>query len=742
MHRLWHWAKRWLAKLNPHKDTWRGMGRALHYGGWLILAATVLTMVSGTSLGGWLGISAMVGALIAAVFGIWLTLGLISKARPGFRFGLLLALVATLITALGFGALGVVLYAGWVLMVLLLLGGGVASWRRLGGRWHNATALALGTVGLVVLSVAFLVEGWQVEEDIHWQPMASLELAVPNPGEPGAYTSQRYFYGPGNDPHRAEFGEGVDLVTASVDGSKLLDGWEGAAGWARSRFWGVEAESLPVRGRAHVPDGNGPYPIVLIVHGNHRMEDYSDDGYEYLTEHFASRGFIAASVDENFLNSSLGDLLGGPNGGLEEESDARGWMLLQHLRQWRDWNQDPEHPFFGKVDLDRVVLIGHSRGGEAVSEAAVFNRLSAYPDDATLKFDFDFGLRGVIAIAPVDHQYHPRDRDTPTKDVNYLVIHGSHDGDVTAYAGFATYSRLSFDACEDCFKAGFYLVGANHGQFNTGWGRYDNSAPRLNFLNLDPIMNGDDQRAVAKVVFTAFLEATLNDDVRYRRLLAAPEQAHRFFPEDTRYLSHFRDATDMVLADFEEDADVATGSNPGVGITADGLALWKEFEVPLKWRDTDTAAAMLGWHAENGEPSGARYRFDLPALETSGHTTLAMSLAMSGVAPGEVEDYEPPESIDFTLQLEDRHGARAAIRLSSRRALLPKMEPRLYKLKAFGGNARSEVVFQRYRFVLEEWQAVEPALDVAALTSLTLLFDQTSSGTILVDDVVLSNEGY
>ena len=100
------------------------------------------------------------------------------------------------------------------------------------------------------------------------------------------------------------------------------------------------------------------------------------------------------------------------------------------------------------------------------------------------------------------------------------------------------------------------------------------------------------------------------------------------------------------------------------------------------------------------------------------------------------------ESVDFTLKLEDSHGVEAVLRLSSRRALLPKVEPRLYKLKALGGGARSELVFQRYRFALEEWVAVEPALDVAALTSLTLLFDETPSATIVIDDVVLSNAGY
>ena len=64
----------------------------------------------------------------------------------------------------------------------------------------------------------------------------------------------------------------------------------------------------------------------------------------------------------------------------------------------------------GKVDLDRVALMGHSRGGEAVAHAAAFNRLRYYPDDTSLEFDFNFGVRAVVAIAPVDGQYLPTDR--------------------------------------------------------------------------------------------------------------------------------------------------------------------------------------------------------------------------------------------------------------------------------------------------------------------------------------------
>src|SRR5690606_26605721 len=142
----------------------------------------------------------------------------------------------------------------------------------------------------------------------------------------------------------------------------------------------------------------------------------------------ASRGFILASIDETFLTGSI-----------RNENDARGWMLLKHLELWRAFNDSAGGPFHGRVDMERIALMGHSRGGEAVGHAAAFNRLSHYPDDATLEFDFDFGIRGLVAIAPVDGQYKPADRYVPVHDVSYLVFHGSHDGDVTNFAGLRQY---------------------------------------------------------------------------------------------------------------------------------------------------------------------------------------------------------------------------------------------------------------------------------------------------------------
>src|SRR4030042_474974 len=104
---------------------------------------------------------------------------------------------------------------------------------------------------------------------------------------------------------------------------------------------------------------------------------FSDPGYEYLGRLMASRGFIFASVDENFLNGSWADIFNS----LEEENDCRGWLLLKHIELWHRWNKEPDNIFFSMVDTGNIALIGHSRGGEAVAIAACFNQPPYYPDD-------------------------------------------------------------------------------------------------------------------------------------------------------------------------------------------------------------------------------------------------------------------------------------------------------------------------------------------------------------------------
>ena len=117
----------------------------------------------------------------------------------------------------------------------------------------------------------------------------------------------------------------ADLITETVDATAFVKGNEGWKMKLRKWYWGFDFESFPVNGRVWYPDGDGPFPLVLIVHGNHSMEEHSDPGYGWLGKLMASRGFILVSVDENFFN---GGFMDGLNRGMIR------FLIYLELEEW------------------------------------------------------------------------------------------------------------------------------------------------------------------------------------------------------------------------------------------------------------------------------------------------------------------------------------------------------------------------------------------------------------------------
>ncbi len=491
----------------------------------------------------------------------------------------------------------------WHVIGLILgcsvIGGGVAvltspDWRSAGRakRWAVPVLMVAAAAGLIALAAWLASRGTEeglvtVEPPVH-NPVAAIEAA--DPSLPGPYRVLRLTYGNGED-RRPEFGAEADLITPGVDGKAFVGKLSGWKGRLRNRYWGYDRRALALNGRVWYPDGEGPWPLVLCVHGNHSMRDYSDPGYAYLGELLASKGYIFVSVDENFINGDW-------SANYSRENDARGWLLLEHLKVWREWNAEEGHLFAGRVDLDRLGLIGHSRGGEAVAVAAAFNRLNRYPDDASVLFDYDFNLRVVIGIAPVDGQYTPMDQPTPLEDVNYLLLHGSHDGDVSSFSGDRQYKRIAFSEGSERFKTSLYIYRANHGQFNTVWGDTDWGMPGALMLNRAQLMPGDEQRRIAKVYIGAFLDLTMKDETVYRPLFRDWRAGEQWLPE-TLYVNRFEDAHTRYVCDYDEDIDLETATEAGVGLRGENLANWREEDLGYRGDRGDrmNQAVYLGWRS-------------------------------------------------------------------------------------------------------------------------------------------------
>ncbi len=550
-----------------------------------LIAGWLGGLLAGALLG---GLTALIGALLRrvparfmwAVVGALPLLALAYLALP-LAFGMLAAIAGII----GMGAL---LGAS---VALSIRAARLAPARRLAGM----VGLGLGVLGLAAGCDLLLLDGFNPDIPPRIDASSSghvTPLDLPDPSQPGPYAVRALTYGSGVDLRRPEYGADAALRTTPVDGAKLLDGWSAL----RRACWGFGPEAMPINARVWYPDGDGPFPLIVIAHGNHPMELYSEAGYDYLAKVLASRGFIVASIDQNFLNLSfVADLIFLTP--LTGENDARAWLILEHLRQWRLWNDTPGNPFYRKADLNRIGLIGHSRGGEAVAIAAAFNRLPCHPDDGSIRFDYGFGIQAVAAIAPVDGQYRPGDRRLPLRDVNYLALHGVHDMDVATFSGARQYARLTFSGDRAFFKAALYIHGANHGQFNQDWGRRDMPGPAAQLFNLRVLMPSARQERIAKVAISAFMGAALRDESGYRALFRDPRVAAAWLP-DTVYISQYQDSGAMRVCDFEEDIDLSTCALPGAVLRGDNLTIWREQIVPMKWGTLERAALFAGLRRE------------------------------------------------------------------------------------------------------------------------------------------------
>ncbi len=705
-------------------------------------------------------------ALLAAALSL-LLIRLLNRLPSFYLWALIFLLMLIGFTYGGLPPLGILACILACVLIGSLLG---ASLRILAGRgWREITKVqrTVTAGGLILgLGLAGFATWWAFHDGQPAKEIANAALAgrsnspgtgLADPSKPGPYKVLQLTYGSGSDRHRPEYSERVTIRTRTVDGSRLIGKWSGRAGWARTRYWGFDAKKLPLQARVWYPEGNGPFPLVLIVHGNHLMEEYSDPGYAYLGQLMASRGFVFASVDENFLNSSPGDLTGFPSHGLQEESDARGWLLLEHLRLWREWNKTPGSQFYGRIDMDRIAVAGHSRGGEGVAVAGVFNRLPYYPDDARVRFDFGFNIRSIIAIAPVDGQYKPAGEPTRLENLNYFVLHGSWDGDMRSFHGSRVLERTRFKGDGDWFKASLYIHQANHGQFNTVWGRSDSGGPYTAFLNLRPILPPAEQQEIAKVFISAFLETTLRDQRQYRQLFRDWRAGAAWLPK-TVYLQKYEDSQSKMLATFEEDLDVTTTTAAGGRITAENLSDWKERAVDIKWGGLDTRAAFLGWNRKEA-PGRCSYLLEFPqqGMGTTRDSVLSFSMADSKSEASSYKDQDEgaktkaddakkkaggkddakkkQEPIDLTLEISDRAGNTARLPLSQFEKLQPQIEADVLKASFMSNDSDSEVVYQTFEFPLTAFIAANSKLDPAALSSLRLVFDRSEKGVVILDGV-------
>lgn len=633
-------------------------------------------------------------------------------------------------------SIGAAAIAGCALLAGYAAGSGI--WLAFRSRQRRLLA---GVHGLIGTASLLLFHGWLFAgaTDGNGPGRAPAEPVVPvagmvrdaaDPSARGPHRVVSFTYGSGTDRYRPEFAGGAAIRTRTVDATALIDDWD----WSRRWLWNTDPAALPLNGRVWLPAGDGgPYPLVLIVHGNHGMADYSDEGYGYLGELLASRGYAVVSVDANFLNHSTWE---GNLGDLSENITIRAWLILQHVLEIETLSQTEGNLLSGKADLDRIALIGHSRGGQAAMLAAEFDRFFAAEHHADIRIGRDFGIDAVIALAPTDFLVDRR--SVSAGNVNYLLLQGAADADVTRFPGDRQFSRVGFQPEDGDFylKASLYIQGANHGQFNEDWGRRDLNLPAAWLLNGRDLLAGDDQRQIAKVYVSAFLDTVFGKSDRYLPMFRDYRQASQWLPP-TGLVGRYGDSRFAVLADFDEDRIPETGRLRAV-LEAEGDSAWTERD--LTDRGGGSRMNRVAEFAWEGDEASLVITLPAETIWPESQTVEAVGLALADLSPEEGE-------LDVVIELETREGTVVRMDLDEGPPVPGPVETRF--VKAVPGNlleeavkdgalrTAGETVLQSYYVPLEEEydspetavepEHAEPEDGVSAMGPLTEEGDQAST---------------
>jgi hypothetical protein len=479
--------------------------------------------------------------------------------------------------------------------------------------------------------------------------------------------------------------------------------------------WPFLNTNVPLNGHICVPSGRGPFPLAVFAHGNHAPLENSTPGYLYLCQLLASHGILAATIDVNFLN--------GFNFG---ENDARAIVHLEHLKQFRLWNGTAAHPLHGKVDLNRILIVGHSRGGEGVGHASFFNRLASIKPDIfspVVPLDgsaglgpYRFGLTAVAAIAPTDGQYKPLSGPTVVPD-RYCLIHGSRDGDVSTFEGYNTYNRahavdLANPTVSDGkLKALLWVFGANHNQFNSIWA--SETPPGF-------AMPRASQEQIAKVHFGALTQALLLDRPEYLDVLRDHAVATAWLPAGSDFVSQYQEPERVFIQHNQESLAAPEVSSPVQGtVAADAVVAARQLRDLVNAGAPQTTITLrLEWSA-----SGTRLllKVDPSTLPAERYKTLTLRVGQSTEAKNAANRDQ-----DFTLEVSS--GSRtAAIPASALHRLL-------YPDVVFGAG---KIVMQTLRLPVE--RLVESGVDPSDLRSVALVFDRRVTGVVYVGDLQVSN---
>ncbi|WP_020682062.1 alpha/beta hydrolase [Marinobacterium rhizophilum] len=334
------------------------------------------------------------------------------------------------------------------------------------------------TILAALLIVGFALVPQQAEARSHHLPTeceldrGDLVIGPPDPGAPGPYTAARVEYSYGDSAanltdfpypvelraevtYPEELGCGPFAIIFIMHGGHATCITQDINGEPGHLGGGWPCEPVPQNQQAGFCD---MLPADLCNPANPLFPNYK--GYRYLTERLASQGFITVSISGNGINDA---------GVTNHDAWAR--LFQRHFGIWTAFSTTSTAPvgtlFVGRVDLNRVGVIGHSRGGAGA--ARLLDRIEEQGDPGgSLGSKGDgFKIRGALLIGPAPGD---DDREQTITDTPLGIILPYCDGDQDTLPGVGYFDASRYAVPGDTAnKHSFEVIGATHTGYNSLW---------------------------------------------------------------------------------------------------------------------------------------------------------------------------------------------------------------------------------------------------------------------------------
>ncbi len=453
-----------------------------------------------------------------------------------------------------------------------------------------------------------------------------------------------------------------------------------------------------MQGVIGVPEGEDR-PVVILLHGAHPIrsaaENRYDLGFSYLVDQLADAGYLALSMNVG-INYSFEN--GEPMGCertvqvVEQQSD----LLRRAI--------EGETGIFpcdlkNKGDLDRVILVGHSRAGYDIFEVAARAE--------------GLGVQGLVSAAPA--LVSPLSCELA--DVPVGIIIPQYDGDVTSLDGGTLFDQLEHTPQRSSGTDLIYLKNGNHGGFSTALVRPDPFADRE---TLPLVMEPERQQAFFGAYVLDFLESVLETGKTPLEAEPTLEGMYGDFPVMLRV-----DAGGTVLYQASGDSVKALETS---GVAA----------------EAENACSTLDHTAEAFRIPGSFLRYDLTRLSWDSAAAsvripvsadlrqavyLQMDLAQDS---GDQRNRRTDQSLTVTLR--DAGGREASVKAEAGTPALAWQEGTVERIPVAG----REDLLQYSTFTplgtLRLDTAAFSGVDLGRITQITLTFDQPS-GSIMLREI-------